>query len=413
MRFNRVGEILKSDQDKLEKFRGVVENVRGVPLVGALGGLLSNDNTQLETISDKNVLGLVNLLLKFNESLGNIVLDNEKIERTIEKMERPFFKMRVSGRVRVATAREVNDGATGLFSETKYALADDKKRKALWLLAWAASGNDYYYYKIGKGFNKEVVYMKLYSQISNATEELAYLLNWAEDPSFMVDLGVVKRFAKDKYTYPDYEVDEVIDELTRKQVLYMLDEEIPRGTENKEYRRALALIIKEKTNKYYTIPPNEVAELRELYKKVVENKPKALRESNSKLEMDKKLKNDCEYLISARDAGVIQPGEFVFKIIGTLRERGYVTKVSEKQYKIIKEALEKVGDRLRSEKLVRTPEIDKLLETGENTEIVDSEDAPMPEISEHELAEMDKLYEEYGLSEDLEDFSNALGNGFI
>lgn len=430
MNFNRVEKVLGEKREVFQRYMEIVENIKGVPLIGAINLFLEDSNSHLETIEDKNVEGLVNLVVRLSGDVARIITANDKIHKTIEKMERPFYKMRVSGRVRVATEREIKEGATGLFAEKRYAIQDAEKRKLFWLLAWAGSGYDYYFYKIGKPFQKDVVHMKLYTQIVNAAKEINDLLVWASQDEFMQEFDKIKKFTKEKYQYPDYEADEVVDELTRKQVIYMLDGSMPRGTEDKECRKAISLIIKEKTNKFYTIPPEEVAQLRILYKKIEENKPKSLRDDQKPVEVNIRLKDDCEFLIKARDQGVLGKGEFVFKVINTCMEKNYICRVSEKQSNVIRDAIQKV-DRLIEKKYAESEKsgvsvLDKLVQEmhsrkedeesrkqqREDKSAQDEEVIPIGEISEEEMQEIDRVYDEYGMGEDLDDFSSALGSGF-
>lgn len=434
MEFKRVGRVLEDKPEVFGRYLEIVESVRGVPLIGVLTTFLDDSNPLLASIVDRNIEGLVNFIIRFNERVAKVIMSTNKIHKIIEKMEKPFYRMRVSGRTRVATVREIEEGATGLIAETKYAIQDPEKRKMLWLIAWAASGNDYYYYKIGKGFQKNLGMMKVYTQISIAAEELAGLMDWAESGSLYEDIMYVKKFGMEKYQYPDYEVDEVVEDFTRKQLLYMLDEMIPRGTENKEYRKAISLIVKDKTNKYYSVPPEEVAQLRELYKKLIVSRPKSLQSDPRPTEINLKLKEDCEFLLKARDLGVLNRKEFVFKVVKTCMEKNYIIKVSEKQTKIIREAIEnadgilrkKIKDNNDQELRALSSLIDEMnRRIKDEAEVVEKkaeakaearakmeDDIPMPDISAEELQEMDRVYEEYGL-DGMEDFSSMLGDGFV
>lgn len=340
MTFNKLFELVDDMQVKSLITNVSCESFDTPYLMRETVKMLSDDSPYVNFISNENKVALAKMVQLYFNSCWGLYVEDYSLDKILKYGKFEIYKIDAPNGLRYATAKEVAQGVKGLIGEYVYP-ATEENYKRLCLLQWSFYGVSYYFRESGlkltydnNGKPKET----LYQMILICSKKLVDLFNWAcIQDNIDKALKQIKKVKQNKgYKYASYEKDEISESISIKQLIYNIDKTFPRNSNDPDYRKAIALIIKAKKN-IGLISPTEISFLRKVYdKKAIE------RVDKKEIEQNNKLKNDCEQLLGAQNSGKINPNHFVYKIIKTLKDRGYKT-CTVKQYEVIKSALDKVS----------------------------------------------------------------------
>ena len=382
-KYKIISKLLDDDSELLSAFVAIKNNVTGSKLLEELIEFLGDDNLKTANIHDNNKVSLVSLMRKYFLSCGDTFMtDDINLEKLVDAAKQDIYHISAPLGFRVATSQEVENGVRGLVAVERFNI-DEEKYKLLNLLLWTITGRLRYYSRSGHRYNYESdvgLTDNIYEMIARSAESLNKMMRWVGNKTeFNRDMQVLKNAAKNKYRYPEYAEDEITEDITIKQLLFYLDGNLPRGSDNQTFREAISLVIKHKNNKYFKLSPDNISRLREAYDELTSN-PTSV--ENSIEDEESHLKEECERLLRGRDMGMITGSHFAFKIISTLKKFNYRS-CSSKQYEIIQDALGKLS--------VAEHEKEQMEDLEKHTKIIDVDE---------ELA-----------GGSLVDISNALGDG--
>lgn len=309
--------------------------------------LLSDDSPLYNLVTDGNKKALCIMLQKYYENCFDYSLGDNEIEDKLKYGKIMVYKIYAANGLRYATEKEVELGVKGLQEEPIYP-ATQETYEMLCLLQWTLTGSAYYFrqagYRLEYGDNREVK-NTFYEMIQMCAEKLNNLFEWIKDSDRVEKaLRIMAKMKKNKgYKYASYEKDEVTEDIPLKQIVYNICKTFPRGSENPEYRRALAIALNNYNNKK-RMTVMEVSFLRTVYEKFAVDRTahKEMAEKEAQAQVDVQLKEECQALLDARNTRDIDSQHFCYKIIDTLKRNGY-TRCSAKQRKIIESALQDIG----------------------------------------------------------------------
>lgn len=323
----------------------------------------SSFNSKLD---DNTVKALYRMICMYsNVRLSWIDYESKDIESLAEKSVEKIYYVHSDKIDRIATTNEINNGVSILEVRKMYPIGQEDS-ELFYLWAWSETGKSYYYRQAG--FKQDYIDNKpieeFYPMLMTSIVKIDKLIKLLNNMDKMnEDIKILKKIKKIKY--PTYMKDEVNEKISPKQLIYSIYKGFPRGSSNVEYRKALAMSFRNiEENK--RLEPYEVAELRRIYAKFLEN--------GDTREPVQKVKEACEYLLEQREKGTINGKEFVFKIVGTLKKGNYC-RCSEKQFNIISEAVEKCKNRQELEQTVIT---DTNIDAVVNNTIDDSDIGELP-----------------------------------
>jgi hypothetical protein len=293
--------------------------------------LLSDESPFCNIISDDNKVSLVKMLRSYFNSCWGVYVDDLKLENFLKSGKMEIYKVEARNGLRYATVNEIAQGVMNLVSEYVYP-AGEASYRMLSLLQWTFNGSNYWFQQAGYKltYTGNTANETLYQKIQLCKDQLNDLLTWVTTPEFEASIKIIKKMKTKGFKYASYEKDEIEESISIKQLVYNIDKTFPRNSNNIDYRRAIALVIKAKQN-FKNLSPMDVSFLRNVYQK------KAL-ERNEKPQVNEQLKEECEYLLQKRFSGGIDQNHFAYKIVDTLRSKGYIY-CSNKQYTIIQQAL--------------------------------------------------------------------------
>ena len=337
MKFERLFDIIGDNKQLSSLINNLSKEAFEVPfLMQKTLEMLSDESPYVNIITDGNKKALANMLMSYFNSCWNLYVDDYKLDNRLKFGKLEIYKIEAPKGLRYATAKEVSQGVKGLIAEYMYPAGEDNYKK-LSLLNWTFNGINFYYREAGFKLtyqNSKEPKETLYEMIVNSAEALVDLFKWCST-SDNIDkaIKIIDKIKKNNgFKYASYESDEIEESISIKQLVYNIDKVFPRNSDNIEYRRAIALVIKAKRN-IKTLTPIEISFLREIYDK------KALERDNKQdLTVNIQLKNDCENLLKEQYSGKIKSDHFAYKIITTLKNKNY-TNCSSKQYNIIRDAL--------------------------------------------------------------------------
>ena len=382
---NKIKGLLCAEKnDLLNTFNAIVNNVSGSKLLSDIIAFLDDDNMYMKNVSDKNKISLVSLMKQYYIACGDLFIVDSKLDKLVAVAKQEIYSIEATSGVRIATKSEVENGATGLVV-TEKCLLTLEKYKLLNLLMWTITGRLSYFRQAGfeYKYDKETgLTDTIYDLIVRSGADIKNMINWVEKKrEFDSDIHSLKQALKSgKYKYPDYAADEVKVDITIKQLLFYLSNNLPRKSTNQRYRDALYLVIKEQENKYFKLTPGNISFMRGVYSELSSGAGKA---DSTDDETNSALRDECENLLKGKSAGLIKGDHFAFTIISTLQRYNY-SKCTKKQYDIIREATLKISDKGAEDKETK--------EAFEASQVIFDIDAEIAGVS-------------------LVDISNALGSG--
>lgn len=386
--FNKMNELL-GDNKQLGSF---IVNISGgkfeTPfLMSKTVELLSDQSPYVNLISDANKLSLAKMLKTYFDNCWGIFIEDIKLDNILKFGKMELYKVEAPNGLRYATVNEIAQGVIGLVAENIYP-ANEVNYKRLSLLQWTFSGSNYYFREAGYSLTYEngAARETLYDMIQLCKNELNELLTWVNTKEYENSLKTIKKMKSKGFKYASYEKDEIEESISIKQLIYNIDKTFPRNSDDMEYRRAIALVIKAKQN-FKNLSPLDISFLRRVYvKKALDRTPIN--------KVNEQLKAECETLLNARYSGKIDQNHFAYKIITTLKNKNYES-CSDKQYKIISDALSLINKNDKADKKDSTLEKD----FGIHGTILDDED-------------IEKSLGDFS-GETLADISDAIGSGLL
>lgn len=333
MTFNKLTELVNDKQLANFIYNVSMGKFESPYLMNKIVELLSDSSPLLNMISDEDKVDLAKLTKSYFDSCWGIFIDNIKLENTVKAGKLEIYKVEAPNGLRYATVNEIAQGVVGLVSDYTYP-AGEQSYKNLALLQWSFSGNSYFFREAGyrltydKDGKVEETFLEL---LLMSLEHIRELVAWVEKPEFEKSIEIIKKIKSKGFKYASYEKDEIEETISIKQLVYNIDKTFPRSSDDPDYRRAIALVIKGKKN-FKSLSPMEISFLRRAYLK------RAL-DRNKEPKVDEQIKMECEQLLAARYSGKIDQNHFVYKIITTLKNKNY-EHCSAKQRAIITSALD-------------------------------------------------------------------------
>lgn len=298
-------------------------------------------------ISDSNKIALCNMIDKYFLDCWELYIDDLDLDKLVTFGKIEVYKVNAANGLRYATTGEIAQGIKGLLGEYIYPIGEEDYKK-LCLLQWTFNGKSYFFRQAGYQLTYDdagKVRNSFYEMITMCAHELNDLFNWLViRDQFEKDIKILTKMKKNKgYKYASYEPDEITEDITIKQLIVNINRVFPRNSSNKDYRKALALVIS--SNKGKRLEPLEIAFLRNVYDKHALD-----RGSNKTIsdDTDVKLKEMCEEIDNNRYSGKIRTDHFAYKIIDTLRKANY-TKCSTKQYNILLDAYNLINGKVKKD----------------------------------------------------------------
>ena len=335
MEFNKINKLIEGKTDTKNIIAQMCSLNEQAPfVVREILVMLADNSIYSGIIPDSYKIALAIMLQMYFNTCFDYFGEEKKLSKTFEYASLLTYRVNAPNGYRFATANEINEGIENLVGEVVYP-GGEEAYKNLALLLWTLTGNNFYFKKAGYKLQYDEqfkVTTTTYEMITESCEQLKQMMEWVGTSSFDKALKIINKVKKSHgYKYAEYEKDEIHEQISIKQLVNTLDSVLPRGSNNADYRKAIALIIKTNKNDK-KLEPLEVAYLRKVYREVVSTNNKKI--SNA---VDNTLKDKCEYILNAKACGLIDPKHFAFVIISTISKYGY-KKASDKQMAIIDEA---------------------------------------------------------------------------
>lgn len=331
--------------------------------------MLSDESTMFNIIKDSNKVALCNMIRDYFFSDCYVdYMNNVDYSKIIEYGKLIMYKVYAEDGLRNATVNEISQGVHNLTGEEVYQV-EEKEYKLLCLLQWTLTGKSYIFRKAGykleyddNGKPKTL----FYDMVVMCANEIKELFSWVHSDGFEVCVKRLKKLAKSRgYKYATYAKDEIIEDIPIKQLFINIKERFPRRSDDKDYRKALAIVLK--TNIKYAAPL-DIAFLRNVYERfTIEQRGLNARQ----IEQISGLKQDCERLLKEQFSGKIKSDHYAYRIISTLKSTGY-SRCSPKQLKIIEDA-KRIIQRYDEAEEIDNDVLDRKGKAGNETRVI-SED---------------------------------------
>jgi len=340
MTYNKLGNIL-NDVELLIKVENVSNQLDASPKVlTRIYSLIHDDSVFWNLTTDSQKRGLVFMAMAIFD--GCFYAYNEEMIKpdhcrygAVE-----VYDIDAASGLRPATINEVEAGVHGLIAKNIYPAGEESFRNIA-ILLWLFKDVSYYYRCAGLPLeydNLGKVSTPTYTMLCRAVDRVSKAIEWLNSGNAEKAIKIINKYKlSGGYKYAEYAKDEVYENISIKQLIKNIDNEMPRNSDNLDFRRAISLVIK--TNKYNArLTPLEISWLRDVYDTLI-----SVKVNEEKSEMDIELKMACDRISNAQLAGLISRSDFVFKVIETLNKNGY-TRCSPKQRKFIDEAIEKLDN---------------------------------------------------------------------
>lgn len=337
MTFNKLFEVVK-DEDIIKTLTAFSSETLEKPYFMEETYKILNDNSVLlNAMTDSHKIALSNML-KYYIDVCYLNTDEIKVVDLLDYGELEIYKIVAKDGIRYATEKEVKQGVRGLIPETIYPAGEEEFRN-LAMLDWSIRGFSYGLRKAGiqLDYGEDGKVLNTHLEILDmCAERLMSMIVWMKDFSKVEKaIKILKKIKRQNgYKYAKYAPDELNELISVRQLIDSSDKAFRRGSDNKEERYGLSLVIKAKKNEY-KLTPYEISKLRSIYDTIASKSV-----SKTLVGEYDEVRKMCEKLKYGRNKGDIDRNMFVFKIIETLDKYKY-KKVTEKQLAIIKEAYDK------------------------------------------------------------------------
>lgn len=338
MTFNKLGDI-SNNNELMIKVNNIANQLDVAPnVLSRLYSLIHDDSVFWNVTTDDQKIGLAYMAVAIYDSCFYIYNENIIKPDHCKYGSIEVYDIDAADGLRPATIGEVTSGVRGLIPRNIYPAGEESYRN-ISILLWLITDNHYYYRCAGLSLeydNYGKVSTTTYEMLDRAVTRVAKAIEWLNSGNAEKAIKIINKYKlSGGYKYAEYAKDEVYEKISIKQLIKNIDNEMPRNSDNPDFRRAISLVIRTNKNNV-RLTPLEISWLRDVYDQLIIAKSNA-----DKPEMDIELKMACDRISQAQLAGLISRSDFVFKIIGTLSRNGY-TRCSVKQRKIIDEAIEKL-----------------------------------------------------------------------
>lgn len=363
-----INNVLKLIEDN-EKLRASIQNISNLPY--ELPYLMSQslmllDDNNYGRLKDAELKSICYMLDMYFGACFYEFAENSNLSNLLNFGKIEIYKVQAPKGLRYATENEVLHGIKGLIPEYIYPVGEEVY-KMLCLLQWTFCGKPYYFRQVGFNLHYSAdgnVIDTFWDLLQLSANNIKSLIDWIKNNNLEKALKILnKRKRTGAYKYAQYESDEIEESITVKQLVYNIIHSFPRNSTNIEYRKALAMALaKSKNNKI--LSPYEISQLRKIYDDFALDTDRSKTLGQSGYGRRNILKEECELIQKSRQSGIIDPNDFVFKIISTLEKQRY-QKCSPKQYKFIEEALNKINgpqEVIEETTVISEDEIDASLE---------------------------------------------------
>lgn len=353
MSFNKLYDVLKRKSNNYDRVVSIIEgfgsgNVAVGYIFEEVLNMLEDSSPSLRVISEGNAVALCNMLRSYIDKCWEHLGDSTKIDKLWKCAKTLVYKVEDGGEVRYATKREIDNGVRGLFGDEVYRVGKEVYIR-LGVLLWMFTGDNKYLLKSGFKLSYDEAsrdYKEtLYEKISMTASVINDIFSWVDTDDFDNKLKELKDIQKKgSIKYVAYLNDEITERLGVKQVAIDIINNVNKGTCSKEMYRAYMLSW-DYIKKGKKIEPLDIVFIRNKHEELTigsDGAGMAVDDKEDNNNENDELRKECEDILEARINGKIQANHFVFRIIESLEKNRY-SKVSQKQYDIIREAHSKIG----------------------------------------------------------------------
>lgn len=344
MSYDGVNKLIEADE-KLYKFMvGTEGSVLRLPvLITETLEMLADDSPLRSVITDANKVALCKMCRSVHTKLASITMfdDDKKIKALCDYSKKDIYYIEALNGNRIATKREVEDGVEGLYAKPTY-VAGEKASDMLHVIMWIISGDARYLYRNGdtgviKFSEDGNVSTPVYTLIYRYAEKITQATEYYDSEEYKKAAKIIQKFQKTaSKLYKDIESDEVTAPISKEQLVKDILDRFPRGSSNVDYRKAVSLALAYERNHRWVTPAG-IAFMREQHRLYGET----LGDDENTGSTSDIIEEMCNELERLRYSKLIDPNEFVYKIISTIKKKRYKN-VSSKQKDIIIEAYNKV-----------------------------------------------------------------------
>lgn len=336
MTFNRLSKILADNQDLVTYISNVAKNEVELPyILDNIIKLLDDTSYENRTVSDNDIAVMAYM---FKEYMSKCYADSDEIANSPKVVDGSMFtvyKIVASNGERFATKGEIDEGVEGLFEDKVYP-AGEEEAKFLHLLYWTATGKTFAFRRAGFKLNYDKsgkVLNSFYEMIKMSYLQIKEMIDWVySGDNFEKSVKRVKKFLKQgSYKYADYEKDEIKADMSVKQLFKGVQQHMPTGSSNVEYRKAWVIYLSAKNGR--KVSPIQISELRGIYRRFcsADKIDKLTSKNTSLMEM-------CNRIERGVEEGKLSKTHFSLVIINTIKNGNY-SRCSEKQSNILNDAI--------------------------------------------------------------------------
>lgn len=347
MSYNILTSWLGGDTETIELISNISNDKLDKPvLLSKLLDMISDDSPYIRHIGEAKTLSLARLAKEYFNTCWSAYLDTSmggvKLDTLIKYSEYIVYHVQAPNGFRVATENEIKNGVEELVAKTTPVLSDEEAEH-LNLLLWTFKGQLRYYKKAGLSFT--YTDGKLddtdYQLVCKAGQKLRGMIDWisvgGNYERALASLKIGKKASK--YKYPNFAKDEIICEVSPKQIQYLCELNIVgKGLTDTQFEVKRILYRVKKDN--YKPLPHEITLMRKAYNEVVNGVTE-----NSTQKLGTTIDALCEKLDKGKATGLIDSNHFAFKIVNTIRKTG---RCSDKQLNILREAENKMDSQVIS-----------------------------------------------------------------
>lgn len=271
MTFNRIESSL-SDTD-IRFLTGVSNGkIQTSSLIAKLLEIISDDSPYKGLISEDKSLSLFRMLRAYFDSCFTAYLrfciGEVKLDKLFEHKSALTYHTLASNGLRVSTVNEIQNGIEELSVQSDAVLTPEVEQNIA-LLLWTFTGSLRYYKQAGLTFNYEngSLVETEYQLIVRAGNKLRQLVDWMVIPSNYDEAIKKLEDAKKhnlKYEYPSFALDEVENEKSVKQIVYLCCKDLDSKCFTENQLKARGICAKINSRKYKP-NPYEISIMRKAY----------------------------------------------------------------------------------------------------------------------------------------------------
>ncbi len=345
--YNKTLKVLEStgDKDLYNVFTNVASDVMENTYVMENILAILEDNSVYK-LEDDYRIKLVKALRTHFELVWTVAsIDKTNIDRLLNFLKEDVYFIEAYNGYRMATKKEVENGATGLIAEERWLFGEQGPQiyKQLNILQWAITGRLKYYTQAGLGYTwgengLEETFTQLFGKSTEVTMELYDLLRDKNKYNNVVST-INKAIRRGRNKYPDFAPDEVEVEISKKQLIYKVQSTIWNYEGFNETKRILTRI---KRDKRFRPTPLDISTIRKDYEEItsVSFQGKKVVKKNTLTDEQQAIKDKCDAIEKFISEGLLNKNEFSLKIIQTIKKYNYRF-CSEKQMSILDESIGK------------------------------------------------------------------------